>query len=119
LIQARDKLSLDDIQAMQMDALSLPAHEFLAAVGTITDPNRAPTVREGTNANHRAPSLANTALSVLMAWDARMTIDSPGAAIYATLRTRLFRKLVASRLGEESEAYFNASLHPLAATSSY
>jgi penicillin amidase len=119
LIQAQERLSLEDIQAMHMDSLSLPAQEFLEAIGAARDANRAPTVREGTIANHPATSLAQKALQLLQSWDGRMLTESPGAAVYAALRARLYRQLVETRLGEGSEAYFNANVHPLSSTSSY
>ena len=99
LIKAREKLSLDDFAAMQMDLHSRPARRFAAlltslAGGILRQKELAP-VREQ----------AAAALQLLKGWQGELGWESAAAAVYTVCEYHAKRRLFEPWLGELTEYY--------------
>jgi penicillin amidase len=94
LIQAKGKLSAEDIQAIHADTLSLGAKETLSYF---------------LNLNPQSVELRQ-ALGILRDWDYRFDKDSAGAAIYGALALHLARETYLDEMGASIfKTYFSAS----------
>lgn len=85
MIEAKDKLSLDDVAAMQYDVLSLQARELLPHLLQV-----APTDER-----------SRAALELLRTWDGSMHADSAAAAVYHAWYYFVPEQIFADELGEE------------------
>jgi penicillin amidase len=99
LIKAKDKLSLNDFAAMQMDLHSLPAKRFAAlltslAGGILKQRELAP-VREQ----------AAAALEMLKGWQGELTPGSAAAALYSVCEYHAKRRLFEPWLGDMTQYY--------------
>jgi len=83
LLQAKAKLSVADIQAIQADTLSLPAEDFMPYLLELT-----PESLE-----------LGQAIEILRDWDYRSDRDSAGAAIYGAVITHLVRDTYLDEMG--------------------
>lgn len=83
VIRSKEKLTIEDCEALQMDFSSEAARQLVALLGEI-EPTEPFAVR---------------ALAHLRRWDCRLTANSVPATIYRLLRERLLRNLFAARLG--------------------
>lgn len=101
MLAAKERLGVDDMKTMHMDAYSLPAETVRRLLADI---------------ELRSP-WACWAQDQLKQWDGRMLPDSRGAALYQSFRQQLFRRLLKPILGEHLETYLSATIHPLASTS--
>jgi penicillin amidase len=86
LLQAKDKLSVDDLAAIQGDIVSLYARQLL------------PKLLEMTSAQSEDVAQA---LELLRAWDGTASGDSPAAAIFSAWQLRLPRTLSGDELGDD------------------
>lgn len=94
MIQAKDKVSAEDIQAIHADTLSLGAKEVLPYF---------------LNLNPSSQELRQ-ALDILRNWDLRLDKDSAGAAIYGALTLHLARDTYLDEMGASIfKKYFTAS----------
>lgn len=84
LLQAKARLTPDDLAAIQADVVSLQAREVLPLLTPLTSPQT---------------SDQQQALELLRAWDGTMSGDSAAAAIYAAWMQRLPRALAGDELG--------------------
>ncbi|MCL4507422.1 MAG: penicillin acylase family protein, partial [Chloroflexi bacterium] len=84
LIQAKDKLSVDDIKLIQGDTYSEFAPEVLPYLSTLNIPD---------------DLLASNALAELNKWDNRMTRDSVGALIFEVFWPKLAHNIFDGALG--------------------
>lgn len=84
VISARERLSVEDMKALQNDVYSLAASELLEALGEL----------------HPADPLEAAALQWLLAWDRRLDVESVGACIYHELRRCLARRLYLPQAGD-------------------
>ena len=96
MIEAKAKLSPDDIAAMQADQKSLQAAELLPFL--LQTPTQTPQEAQ--------------ALDLLKNWDAVMRQDSAAAAIYAAWLLHLQPALLQDDLGKTLGADYLASFHP-------
>ncbi len=85
LLQAKPKLSLEDLGAIQNDVLSIPGREFASYMGKLPDTD---------------PKLSDS-LKRLREWDGRMTADSVPAALYKVTYQYLLENLFKAKLGDE------------------
>jgi penicillin amidase len=80
----RDKLSPQEIGAVQADITSVRARELLAAVrGFLSD---------------HAPGLTGQALQALAVWDCQYTVDAVGPAVWTAFWEAWLERVVAARL---------------------
>ncbi|WP_029215459.1 penicillin acylase family protein, partial [Kallotenue papyrolyticum] len=86
LIQAKDRLSLDDLAAIQTDTVSLHARELL--------PHLLELLGSGDDATADA-------IELLRRWDGDMRGDSPAAAIFQAWYWRLPRAIAGDELGTQ------------------
>ncbi len=84
VITSRERLSVEDMKALQNDLYSVAAADLLESLGEL-DP---------------ADPLEATALQWLMAWDRRLDKDSVGACIYHELRRCLAHKIYLPEVGD-------------------
>ncbi len=84
LLKAKDKLSLDDIQAIQGDVYSIPLARMSKSIAALQP--------EGV--------LQTRALEFVKSWDGRLTTDTVGGTIVAVTYQRLLTNLFASKLGD-------------------
>ena len=98
MLTAKDKLTLDDHAAMQVDVTSLPGQEFVEALADFQsdDPDAA------------------LALRLLRAWDFQLTPDTVGGTVYEVARYTLVRNLLLAAV-DEALAYriLGEGFHPL------
>ncbi len=85
LLRAKDRLSIEDMAAIQNDTLSLAAQAIVPYVLDLSfeDP------------------LARQAQEILRAWDFRATPDQPGPTIFETFLKHLLHEAWVDELGEE------------------
>lgn len=63
--------------------------------------------------------LERVALGGLLEWSGELAVDSPGAALYATMRVRLLRLLYGPEMGDILEVYLGERAHPFGGLSSF
>ncbi|MCS6848537.1 MAG: penicillin acylase family protein [Anaerolineae bacterium] len=85
MIQARDKLGIEDMRAMHFDAYSIFAGELLAAL-------------EGMALELEAT--ASAALSTMRQWDRTCNVESAGCAIFEVFWRELSRAVFTDEVGE-------------------
>jgi penicillin amidase len=92
LLQAREKHTLDDIAAIQLDLYSEAARRIVDAYADVEsdDPVEA------------------RALAHLRHWDFRLTPESPAATIYVALHQRLLQNVFGTRLGSLRGRYIGS-----------
>ncbi|MCS7285849.1 MAG: penicillin acylase family protein [Anaerolineae bacterium] len=86
LITAKDKLSIEDFKAIQMDSYVLHAEEVIPHLATLSLED--PRLKE--------------ALEILRRWDRYATTESVGATIFEAVRLSLLRNIFADELGEKA-----------------
>ncbi len=97
-INAKQKLTLDDHAAMQVDVRSLPGEEFVEAIADFQSDD---------------PEVA-LALRLLREWDFNLTPDSVGGAVYEVVRYTLVRNLLLPSVDEElAYRIMGKGFHPL------
>lgn len=84
LLKAKDKLSLDDIKAIQGDVYSIPLALMSKSIAALQP--------EGV--------LQTRAMEFVKSWDGRLTTDTVGGTIVAVTYQRLLTNLFASKLGD-------------------
>ncbi len=94
LINAKDKLSLDDMGAIQGDQVSLQAKELLPLLLAVATPQ--------TDSEKRA-------IELLKAWDGNATKDSVAAAIYGSWFSHLPRAIAGDELGRSLSANYQGN----------
>lgn len=92
VLAADDEVTLDDVQALQRDVLSLPA-TALAPYLAALDPD---------------DPLEAQAVAAVRAWDRRATAESAGAAVYQTWFHHLWPRIFADELGDDLAADYRA-----------
>ncbi|MBI4789572.1 MAG: penicillin acylase family protein [Chloroflexi bacterium] len=85
LLKAKDKLSVDDIKAMQGDVYAIPLVQLQKHIIALTP--------EG--------FLQQRAMEQVKAWDGRLTAENIGGTIVEVTYQRLLRNLFASKLGAD------------------
>lgn len=95
LLQAKEKLSMDDMKAVLADVVSLPGQQFARAVANLatTDPRQI------------------VALQRLRAWDGRMTTDSVPGALYKVTYQYVLENMFKARLGNQFDSYITERFH--------
>jgi penicillin amidase len=89
LLNSREKHTTADLAGIQLDDLSLHAHELIAVLST-----------ELTRIGAADPSLADT-VNVLLSWDGRCSATSVAATIFHVFHHRLLFNLLVPDLGED------------------
>jgi penicillin amidase len=89
LLQAKDRLSVDDMKAMQRDALFVSAREMTPVLLAALE--EAPPAGESDAAARRA----------LAGWDFEMRTDAVAPSVFAAFYRRLFHEVFADEMGEE------------------
>ncbi len=102
ILQGKERLSADDMQALQMDNESLPAREVARILR---------------DADLHSP-YACWARDQITQWDGSMDVESRPAALYQVFRQLLLQRVLSSHLGPGAERYLSATVHPLASTAS-
>lgn len=98
LLGSKERLSLDDFRAIQVDCTCLPGREFVASLDGLEseDPD------------------VQVALQRLRSWDGRLTTDSVGGAMYEVARYAVVRDLLEPGLGPDlSLALMAQAFHPV------
>lgn len=94
LIKAKDKLSIEDVEAIQRDTYSLPEARLKTYLAALT-PNGL---------------LQARALEYVKAWDGYLTMDSVGATITAATLQRAVRNIFGDQLDADlAKAYYRRS----------
>ena len=100
MIEANDRLGVEDVREMHQDTLSLRAvdclPDLLAALATPADPR------------------ARQAAGILREWDGRMEIDRAGASIFEAFFARWSRAVAAARFPEDEADFVAPALGGLA-----
>jgi penicillin amidase len=113
LIKAREKLSLDDFAAMQMDLHSRPARRFAALLtslaGGILRQKELSPVREQ----------AAAAMELLKGWQGELGSESAAAAVYAVCEYHAKLRLFEPWLGDLTEYYCGRGVHGAGSISLY
>lgn len=86
LITAKDKLSIEDFKAIQMDSYVLHAEEVIPHLAALS----------------LEDSRLKEALKILQQWDRNATPESVGATIFEAVRLSLLRNIFADELGEKA-----------------
>lgn len=86
LITSKDKLSIEDFKAMQMDSYILHAEEVIPHLVALSPTE--PRLKE--------------ALEILKQWDRRAVPESVGATIFEAVRLSLLRNILADELGDRA-----------------
>ncbi len=103
MLTAKERLTLDDHAAMQVDVTSLPGQEFVAAL-------------EGFQSDDPDAALA---LRLLREWDFRLTPDTVGGTVYEVVRYTLVRNLLRAGVGDAlTYRVMGQGFHPLVLYSS-
>ncbi len=97
MLEAKEKLSADDFQAMHADQLSLPARELVPRILELTP----------------ADDWCRRALTFLRAWDYVLAPDSVAACVYEAFFTHLVRRALEEKLGSWSDFFTGRGVHPL------
>ncbi|MBW1713085.1 MAG: penicillin acylase family protein, partial [Deltaproteobacteria bacterium] len=92
LLTAKDKLSLEEVKAIQMDCRSLAAERTLPFLFKAYE-------------GQQATDQESRALALLQDWDLQMTADSAPAAIFEMTYVRLFQETLSDDLGQVLKAY--------------
>jgi len=89
LLQAKEKLSLEDLGAIQRDVMSIPGKEIASYLGKLpeTDPK------------------LSSAIKRLREWDGRLTADSVPGALYKVTYTYMLENMFKAKLGDVYEDY--------------
>ena len=87
MIEAKDKLSVDDMKTMQMDVVFVSAREWL------------PEIRRAFEVKPPGDAFVRQALEQLRAWDGAMTAEGVAPAIMATFERRLFHAIFDDEMG--------------------
>ena len=93
LLKAKDKLSVDDIKAIQGDVYSIPLALMSKSIAALQP--------EGV--------LQTRAMEFVKSWDGRLTTDTVGGTIVAVTYQRLLTNLFVSKLGDIFKDYNSAS----------
>ena len=102
-------LTVEDMAAMQMDHLSLPAVEDLPLLATalggmsLTDQAAGPTKAQ-----------LEAAREAMLSWDAVVTVDSVGVTVYRSLMGTWCAAVAAARFSADAAPLLAGSLEPLA-----
>jgi penicillin amidase len=92
LIEAKEKLSIEDFQAMQLDLYSIPAEELVPHILALQPDDE----------------WCRQAVEHIRSWDRCLTADSVAAAIYEVFEFQLLKLTFADKLGELADTYFGA-----------
>jgi penicillin amidase len=93
LLQAKDRLSVDDMKAIQQDILFVSAHEMTPAL-------------LGAYRGRRVVGRVAAALSALETWDFEMRTGATAPSVFAVFYRRLFHEVFDDEMGEElAQAY--------------
>jgi len=98
IIQSKDKLSSEDLRALQLDFTCIPGQEFVERL-------------EGLSTKDRD---VQAALDTLRSWDGQLTATSTGGTLYEVTRYTLVRNLLEPGLGKGLTArLMGQGFHPL------
>jgi penicillin amidase len=97
MLEAKDKLSVADFQAMQADQLSIPARDLVPRILELTPRDE----------------WSRRALTFLRSWDYVVAADSVAACIFEVFFSRLVRLALDEKLGSWSDYYMGRGIHPL------
>jgi len=103
LLRSREKHTIADFQAMQLDDLSLLARRVQPVLAAVQPEDE----------------LARRAVTYIREWDCRMAADSVAASIYETWLLCFLHRVLDEPLGELADAVIGLGFVPLAQTSSF
>jgi len=102
LIDARPVLSLEDVQEMHLDQVSILARETMRGLGDVSPDD---------------PQL-DTIFELFRGWDGEISVEGPRAAVYEVFVRRLIFVLMEPRLGELAARYAGQGPTPILAEGS-
>ena len=97
LLEAKEKLSVEDFKAMHADQLSIPARELVPQMLELTPKDE----------------WCQRALTFLRAWDYVVAADSVAAFVFEAFFTHLVRRALEEKLGSWSDFFLGRGIHPL------
>ena len=97
MLEAKEKLSVDDFKAMHGDQASIPARELVPVMLQLEPKD--PT--------------AQRALTFLKAWDMRVTADSTAACIYEAFFAHIVRRAVEEKVGNWADFFMGRGVHAI------
>jgi len=98
LIESRDKVSMEDHKAFQMDVMCLPGLAFVERLDGKTDPD----------------GDVQLAVGLLRVWDGYLTPTTIGGTVYEVARYTLIRNLLEPGLGSDLvDRFMGKGFHPL------
>ncbi|MEX0800093.1 MAG: penicillin acylase family protein [Dehalococcoidia bacterium] len=103
MLGEKEKLSVQDLQRMQGDQLSLPARELVPGMLALRAPDE----------------WSQRALTFLRAWDHVVAADSVGACVFEVVYAHLVRKALQEKLGSWSDFYTGRGIHALRANGGF
>ncbi|MGA9349113.1 MAG: penicillin acylase family protein [Anaerolineae bacterium] len=103
LIKAKGKLSIEDLQAMQLDLYSMPAEELVPYILALQPDDE----------------WCRRAVEHIRNWDRCLAADSVAAAIYEVFEFQLLKLTFADKLGELADYYFGAGRLELSPINSF
>jgi penicillin amidase len=98
VLASKQKVSIDDCRALQLDQTCIPGREFVQRLSDLSSSNVD----------------VQRALELLRAWDGQLTADSVPGALFEVARYHLIRNLVEPGLGKELTLHWmGLGFHPV------
>ncbi len=97
MLEAKEKLGVNDFKQMQADQTSIPARDLVPVMLQL-EPKDA---------------WAQRALTFIKTWDMRVTSDSAAACIYEAFFANLVRKATEEKLGNWADFLMGRGIHPI------
>ena len=97
LIEARPRLSVEDIRRMHMDQISPAARRIAARLSELQSDD---------------PELVGV-LERMRTWDGHLAVDSPQAAVYEVFVRKIIHRLLSGKLGDLTEQYAGKGCTPI------
>ncbi len=97
MLEAKEKHSVEDFEAMQGDQLSIAARELMPLILQLQPRDE----------------WCRRALAFLKAWDYTLAADSVAACVYEVFYAHLVRRTLEEKLGSWSDFFMGKGIHPL------
>src|SRR3970282_2911564 len=97
MLEAKEKLSVDDFKAMHAAQTSIRARDLVPVMLEL----------------EAKDAWAQRALTFIKTWDMRVTSDSAAACIYETFFANLVRKAIEEKLGNWADFLMCRGIHPI------
>ncbi len=103
MLQAKEKLSVDDFRAMHADCFSLAGREMAQHLARLQPEDEK----------------SRRALEYIRDWDYRLSADSVAATLYSVFFYHMYRNTFAHKLGDALDTYIGQGVHLLVPVNGY